>query len=145
MLFLADVKVELEKQRGRLGQQALEGVDELIARAPDLPRDEFMHSHDEHILIMRAVTAFDVACKGRLGVYALQEIVGELFFHRRYGAPRMISTPRPERLLPTYQLHTAVAALHPYSCQDAPGSQNDREAEKSSQLIRQSVGTTPPC
>ena len=43
-----------------------------------------MHSHDEHILIMRAIKDFDVACTGRLGVYAPQEIVGEFFFRRGF-------------------------------------------------------------
>ena len=57
----------------------------------------------------------------------------------------MIFTSQPECLLPTYPLHTAVAALHPYPYQDVPGSQNDREGEKFSQVIRQSAGTMRLC
>ena len=61
-------------------QQSLESVDVLITLAPDLLRRESMNSHHQHIFIMRAVEDFDVSRRGRPGVYAPEEIVGEFFF-----------------------------------------------------------------
>ena len=84
MLIFADVEVELENDSGRIRQQSLESVDVLITRAPDLLWHEFMDSHHQHILIMRAVEDFDVSCRGCLGVYAPEEIVGEFFFRRDF-------------------------------------------------------------
>src|ERR1700730_13607832 len=61
LLFLADMQEKLENSNSILGQHPLEIVDLTIALAPDLLVNQVVHSHDEHVLIMRAVEDSDVA------------------------------------------------------------------------------------
>src|ERR671929_28165 len=60
------------------GQAGLEGVDVLVARAPDLLGNEAVHADDEHVLVVRAVEDGDPAGGRRDLVDPPQEVVGEL-------------------------------------------------------------------
>ncbi len=58
----------------------------IVARLPDLLRDQLFDAHDQHVLIVRAIENADESALWRVVVDAPQEIVGQLFLGRHAEA-----------------------------------------------------------
>jgi hypothetical protein len=78
-LFVAvDVEEELEDRRSFLAEQALEGVDLVVAARPDSLRGDVMDPDDEDVLVVRSIEDGDLALAGRSLVHAPEEVVSRL-------------------------------------------------------------------
>ena len=52
MFGFGDVQIELEHGGAVLCEAALEGVDPLVAGAPDFFRHQLFHPHNEHVFVV---------------------------------------------------------------------------------------------
>ena len=79
------LKEELEDVYSARGQAGLEIVDLVEPTRPNVPGDQVMHTHYQHVLVVRAVENADLpASGGNRPVDAPQEIVGQLFGRRLF-------------------------------------------------------------
>ena len=80
VLFLfADMEKKFQQHDAVVGQQFLEGVDLLVAGAPDFLRLQSQHTHDKNVLVMRPVEQTDATVARHGLVDAPEEIVGQFF------------------------------------------------------------------
>ncbi len=84
LLGFGDVQEELDDGHAATGQQALEGVDVVVAALPHRARHQLFDADDQHVLVVRAVEEADHAQRRRMLVNAPQEVVVEFFGGRHF-------------------------------------------------------------